>query len=132
MKTSSIQDGEKEFKVGQFWKLRNGSIILIESVNSTEISCSYPIKSTDHRHWTKKGCYYYEDGENTLDIIELIKDVPSEDKQENKYTVEEVFVTLYKVIGDNYSCYISDIEEHLIKIKDPEYQKYLELKAKFE
>lgn len=131
-----MQEGKKEFKVGQKWKTRGGDIIQIESVNSKEVGAVYPIKSIDYRFWTEKGYYdYNEDDEHASDLVELIEDVPSEDKQDNKYTVAEVINALYEISGSNFSSYrqdVQDVEEYLSKTKDPEYQKYLELKAKFE
>lgn len=128
-----MQNGKKEFKVNQLWKLRNGNIVQIESVNSTEVSALYPIKSADGRHWTEKGYYYFDDGDYDYDLAELIQCAAPEDKQStNKYSVEEVIAALCILVGDSYYMYISEIEDHLSKTKDPEYQKYLELKAKFE
>lgn len=129
MQSSSSKEVKKEFKVGQKWKTRAGDIKVISHINSS--SC-YPVTDTDDYTWNYDGAYFYDE-EYYLDLVELIEDVASEDKQStNKYTVEEVINALRDIIGDSYSLYISDIEQHLSKTKDPEYQKYLELKAKFE
>lgn len=124
-----MQNSKKEFKVGQKWKTRGGdTIIEIVSIDGED---DYPINDMDGYSWTLDG-YFYAGGMNGFDLVELIEDVPSEEKQDNKYSVEEVIDALYKIGGYRYFSYISEIEEHLSKTKDPEYQKYLELKAKFE
>lgn len=56
----------------------------------------------------------------------------SEQQPSNKYSIEEVIRALYNVTGENYHIYIPGIKDQLSKTKDPEYKKYLELKAKFE
>lgn len=136
MQSGSMQSGKKEFKVGQEWRTRDGDIIQIEVLDSKEVSTVYPIKSTGGQYWTEKGYYYYDEGEHACDLVELIERVASEDKEStNKYSVEEVITALYKISGDSFSSYeqdVQDVEEYLFKAQDPEYQKYLELKAKFE
>lgn len=123
-----MQEAKKDFKVGQKWKTRVGDIIEIYSVDDAE---QYPVTDTDGFTWSLDGSYMIGT-EGALDLVELIEDVSSEDKQDNKYSVEEVIKALRTIVGDSYYMYISEIEEHLSKTKDPEYQKYLELKAKFE
>lgn len=132
MQSSSMQEVKKEFKVGQKWKTRSGFIVEIESISSEEVSGGlYPIRGADKRHRTNAGSYFHSET-NDQDLVELIEDVASEDKQDNKYSVEEVITTLLKVSNYNLCGFIPDIKKHLSKTKDPEYQKYLELKAKFE
>lgn len=124
-----MEEVKKEFKKGQKWKTRAGDIKVISYIDS---SCCYPVTDTDGHTWNLNGSYFYYE-ESHLDLVEIIENVASEDQQTtNKYTVSEVINALRDIIGDNYSMYVSDIEEHLSKTKDPEYQKYLELKAKFE
>lgn len=132
MQSSSIQEVKKEFKVGQKWKTRSGFIVEIESTCSEEVSGGlYPIRSTDMHHWTNAGSYFHSET-NGEDLVELIEDKAAEQQSSNKYSIEEVIRALYNVSDESYHTYIPDIEDHLCKAKDPEYQKYLELKAKFE
>lgn len=54
-------------------------------------------------------------------------------QEEQKYTVKEVFNALDCVITEfEHWAYFIDVVAHLAKTQDPEYIKYLELKAKFE
>ena len=123
-----MKETKKEFKAGQKWKNRCGDIIEIAFVDNSKY---YTVTGTDGYTWNLEGLGLIGE-ESNFDLVELIEDVSSEEKQDNKHTVAEVVDALYRIIGDNYSCYIPDIEEYLSKTKDPEYQKYLELKAKFE
>ena len=126
MQSGSMQASKIKFKVGQKWKNRDGDIVSIASIDSAE---DYPVIGHDGRGWTEDGFYFREIGRHSrADLVELVVDCSND----NKYSVEEVITALYKISGDSFSSYVQEVKGHLAKAQDPGYQKYLELKAKFE
>lgn len=68
---------EKQFKVGQVWRTRDGGKVTIDKIDGSE---TYPISTACGFTYCADGSYYTEDFNrpNRLDLVDLVQDAPEE------------------------------------------------------
>lgn len=81
---------------------------------------------------------YWENTGGYSDIIayrvvkQEVKPAKVDAKEEQKYTVEQVYEAINAATDEYAPREIAAVKEYLAKTQDPDYKLYLELKAKFE
>jgi hypothetical protein len=123
--------------VGSKWKREDGVVVEISEIE--DYAC-YPIKGTDTE--TKEWSTYTYNGtlyihrDSLMDLLGLVSN-PEESTpqlQEVNYTKDQIRAAFDALnwTDSTFDILINELENTNKKNNDPEYQKYLELKAKFE
>lgn len=128
-----------ELEVGQVWMTYDGSEVTI--ISKKKYDSNYPWEISGGVVWneyiTDDGYIYEEDDGPYLEtLISFGDNTEKQTSSEKKYTVREVTEAVEKI---TYYCPFDGWEEVNKKVEkflelkdDPEYHKYLELKAKYE
>lgn len=123
--------------VGSKWKREDGVIL---EISEYESSTNYPIKGTDTaiKEWST---YTYngklqKGASGLMDLLDLVSnpEQPSKEPEQVSYTKEQLREAWSELDWADaaLSRLVEVMEDINKKSNDPEYQKYLELKAKFE
>lgn len=70
--------------------------------------------------------------EKPKQMKEIVVETKTEAKEEPKYTVKEVFDAINTATAFTPFPSVEQVQKHLAKTNDPDYNLYLQLKAKFE